>query len=247
MTFAFYEYCKNLCSGDGGADLLHMSLQFDGADVLIRPFPDNFRSMDERWIEQNTGFQVNLVEKKHIFFADYVTREAVEVENAAPPPYDSMLGKPGNCILLAMYRLVGNPELARIWDDVIRNDCGPQPAARSYKECLKLVGAGSLTYADTSQVSPGKKFLIHADGRADEPHCMCATVGKKGDVKISTGDRTYIHDISRFKDILDKAIDNPVLLKYSETHPLSTASSNTPCMESECPLLSMKAGRCPRW
>ena len=48
--FAFYEYCKNLCTGDGGPELLRASLQFDGSDVLIRPFPDYFRSRAERWI-----------------------------------------------------------------------------------------------------------------------------------------------------------------------------------------------------
>ena len=63
MTFAFYEYCKNLCSGEGELYLAHMGLQFDGADVLVRPFPDNFRSQAETWIQKRTGFRVNLVEK----------------------------------------------------------------------------------------------------------------------------------------------------------------------------------------
>ena len=80
-----HGYCENLCSGDGGPDLLHMSLQFDGADVSILPFPDNSRPLAERWIAERDGFSVNLVEKKHTFSADYVTAEALEVENADPP------------------------------------------------------------------------------------------------------------------------------------------------------------------
>ena len=58
VAFSFYEYCKHLCSGEGGPFLAHMSLQFDGADVLIRPFPGNFRTKAETWIEERTGFRV---------------------------------------------------------------------------------------------------------------------------------------------------------------------------------------------
>ena len=95
---------------------------------------------------------MHLVENKRNFFAEYVTGEAIEVENAAPPPYASILGKSGNCILLATYRLAGNPELAQVRADVIRGVGGRQPSARSYKERLELVGVGCLTYSDTSQM-----------------------------------------------------------------------------------------------
>ena len=37
-AFAFYEYCKNLCTGGGGPELLRAGLKFDRPDVLIRPF-----------------------------------------------------------------------------------------------------------------------------------------------------------------------------------------------------------------
>ena len=119
-TFAFYEYCKNLRTGDGCPELLHMILQFDGSDVSIRPFPDNFRSIDERWVEQSTGFRANLVEKRRNFSEEYVTMEEIEVEKNGASPYDSILGKSGNCIFLAMYRLSGSPELAQVWEGVIR-------------------------------------------------------------------------------------------------------------------------------
>ena len=58
VAFSFYEYCKNLCSGEGEPFLAHMSLLFDGADVLIRPFPGNFRTQAETWIEERTGLRV---------------------------------------------------------------------------------------------------------------------------------------------------------------------------------------------
>lgn len=83
-AFAFYEYLENLRSGEGGPELLRMILQFDGPDVLIRPFPNNSRPIDERWIEEKSGFRVNLAEKGRDFFSEYVTVEATDVETAAP-------------------------------------------------------------------------------------------------------------------------------------------------------------------
>ena len=39
-------------------------------------------------------------------------------------------------------------------------------------------------------------------------------------MEISTGDRTYAHHLIRFKDILDKAVDKPILAQYSGDPPL---------------------------
>ena len=154
-----------------------MSLQFDGADVAIAPFPGNSRASSERWIRDKTGFSVNLVEKKHNFFASNVVAGAVEVENAPPLHYDSILGKPGNCSLLDLYRLTGNSELAKVIQDVLQMGGGIQPSESPYKECIQIVGDGSLTYADISHITDGQKFLIHADGRGNGPHCLSAVVG----------------------------------------------------------------------
>ena len=98
VMFAFYQFCKNLCGSEGGPVLSNMSLQFGGSDVVVLPHPGNFRDSPERWILGKAGFRVNLVEKRHNFFASNVVAGAVEVENAPPLPYDSILEKPGNCI-----------------------------------------------------------------------------------------------------------------------------------------------------
>ena len=242
VIYSFYEYCKNLCSFDGGPYLTHMSLQFDGADVMIRPFPDNFRPQAETWIEERTGFRVDLVEKKHFFFAEYITREAVEISNLPLPPRTSSLRKPGNCILLALYRLVGNQEMAKVLEEVLLVRGNMQPVVRSYKECLEIIGSGYLTYAESAQLTVGRKFLIHADGRDNEPHCMSATVERSGAVKISTGDMQYVHHMRDFKEILSKSIDKPILMRYSENACHSAGSSNASSLGSYDLLLGMKAG-----
>ena len=66
---------------------------------------------------------------------------------------------------MALYRLDGGSELARVIREVIRTGGGTQPSARSHRECLQIVGDGDLTYAETHQVPYGEKFLIRADGR----------------------------------------------------------------------------------
>ena len=132
--------------------------------------------------------------------------------------------------------------MAKVMEEVLRCKGGRQPSTRSYKERLNMVGAGDLAYAEKSKISVGQKFIIHADGRSDEPHCLSDTVEKKWTVKISTGDRAYVHHLSRFKDMMDKAIDKPILLKYSETSCGDAASPNTPAMGTDDPLLDMQAG-----
>ena len=241
VMFAFYQFCKNICEGEGGPSLSHMSLQFDGADVAILPFPDDFRDSAERWILDTTGFRVNLVEKRHKFFGSNVVAGAVEVENAPPLPYDSILEKPGNSILLALCRLAGNSELAEVIQEAILTRGGTQPPTRSYRECLLIVGDGNLTYAENHQVTYGQKFLIHAEGRGGEPECVCAVVDKAGKVKISMRDKTYVHLLRGFKDILDTSIDKPILMKYSASATRSAEAPSNSAFEGNI-LLGMKAG-----
>ena len=116
VMYAFYDYCKkNYCCGEWGSELALLSLQFDGADVLLRPFRDDFGPRAEAWIEGETGFRVALAEKTHRFFGDYVARDAFDVEEAPCPGRNSPLKEKGNCILLEMYRLAGHPDMARSW------------------------------------------------------------------------------------------------------------------------------------
>ena len=74
---------------------------------------------------------------------------------------------------------------------------------------------GNLTYADGPDISVGRKSLIRADGRDNEPHCLSATVEKTGNAEISTGDKTYVHHLRDFKETLGKSIDKTTFLQYT--------------------------------
>ena len=64
-----------------------------------------------------------------------------------------------------------------------------QPSAMSYKECIRIVGAGHLTYAGGPYITAGRKFLKRADGSANAPHCPGATVEKRAMWKYRQGIR----------------------------------------------------------
>ena len=44
--------------------LENISLHFDGADVLIKPMPDNFEKSADEAIDRKAGFKVKLVGKR---------------------------------------------------------------------------------------------------------------------------------------------------------------------------------------
>ena len=107
---------------------------------------------------------------------------------------------------------------------------------------MGIIGYGYLTYADSTQLKIGRKFLIRADGRGNEPHCLCAKVERPGKVTITTGDKQYVHHVRDLKEILSKSIDKPILLQYSETERRSAGSSDTSSLAAYGLLLGMKEG-----
>ena len=119
--------------------MAHVSLQFDGADVLIRHFPEDSRSQAEAWIEKETGFRVELVEKSHYFPEDYVMRDAVDVGHAPCPGRNSSLAEKGNCILLALYRLIGSPDLPLALEGVIGSADSSRPRVRPDRGRVRLI------------------------------------------------------------------------------------------------------------
>ena len=106
-----------------------------------------------------------------------------------------------------------------------------------------IIGSGYLTYADGSQLTIGKKIRIRADGRGNEPRCMCAKVERPGKVEIATGDKQYAHHMRDFKEILSKSIAKPILLQYSENARRSAWPSSTSSLEARGLLLGMKDGK----
>ena len=87
---------------EGGRVLDHLSLQLDGADVIMKPSPSGHKASAESAIEERAARKANLVEKMHSFSLDVIIREATAVDRYSQPPPTSILYEQGNCILLAI-------------------------------------------------------------------------------------------------------------------------------------------------
>ena len=63
------SHCYSICERSARAELLHVSLQFGGAEIPMRPFPVDFKATAERAIKEKSGFDVTLVQKTHSFLS----------------------------------------------------------------------------------------------------------------------------------------------------------------------------------
>ena len=81
----------------------HISLQFGGAEVLMRPFPADFKNSAEIFAARQTGFTANPVGNPHKFLLGRVISDAIAIERIARPDAKSPLFERGSCILLAIY------------------------------------------------------------------------------------------------------------------------------------------------
>ena len=167
------------CASSLKAD--HISLQFDGADIRLNPFPDCFKNEAKSYIEKETGFSVNLVRKEHLFFCDFLTRVAVEVLDC---PFEIESPKwllPGNCIPAAIARIfAGSPTTAEILETL---DQMPPIwyGSRTYRECVaSLPSEFTLAPKENFELAPNRKYLIRAGGFPATPHCFAAISGGWG-------------------------------------------------------------------
>ena len=80
-------FCMGCSTGDDASVVEHMSLQYDGSEVLIPQPPDNSKSLSQDAIFCRGGYSVNLVEEHHLFFTDNVIKESTTAVRATTPPY----------------------------------------------------------------------------------------------------------------------------------------------------------------
>ena len=69
---------------------------------------------------------------------------------------------------------------------------------------------------------------IRADGRGDGAHCLSATVESARNANTYTGNRAYAHRPRDFKEMIDKSIEKPILVKYDEAARRSAGPPPTP-------------------
>ena len=88
----------------------------------------------------------------------------------------------------------------------------------------------------------GGKYLIHADGRAAEPHCLSMHINKDSMATVSTSDAMYLNHMSAIKDILLKAVDKPVVFEYGGANRQNSAGSQNSTKAASVSILNLRAG-----
>ena len=239
---AFREYCKFICRSGQSSRLEHISLQFDGADVMISPMPDDFEKSAEDAIYRKKDFKVKSVEKRRKFLLELLIERATSTELNTDPIPGSPLYDRGNCILLAIYRLMGDSDFIQTFDEIALTKPIIGAPVRSYADCVEYVGDCSLSFAYFDSMKVGFKYLIHADGKGAEPHCVSMAIRKDGSVRISSASMKYVQKISDIKDTPADAVDKPIILKYETSRKVSHSNSQRSEKGNAPPILKMKAG-----
>lgn len=72
-------------------ELLRMSRQFAGAEILLIPLADDFKTTSDRAIAAESGFDFTSVRELHLFSMDQVDACAMYVERRLSPPRGSPL------------------------------------------------------------------------------------------------------------------------------------------------------------
>ena len=226
----------------GDIVLDHLSLQFDGADILMKPFPSGFKSSAESAIKERTVYKVNLVEKMHSFFIDGIIRDATAVGRYSQPPPTSVLYEQRNCILLAIYRLVADEDLYNMFCEVAM--CSPLDVnpLRPYRECVDYTRRGGLAHVDVQCLKIGGKYLIRADGRSSEPRIISMHINQDPIATVSTSTAMYRHHMSAIKDILLNAVDKPLVSEYGDPKRQNSAGRQNSAKDASIMILNLRAG-----
>ena len=222
---ALVEHCEFLCRGGSGRVLDHISLQFGGAEIAIRSFHMGFKKSAENFIDEKTGFKVNLVEKTHKFLLDLVICDAESIERIGIPDAMSPLYEQGNCILLSLYLLEGDTDICGAYAEIaICRKISGAPV-RSYSDCISYIGGCALTPVSESDLEIGGEYIIHADGRATEPHCLPLHINRSGKAEVTTSMVKYIRNMQEMRETIACAIDKPILFEYTRLDMESANSS----------------------
>ena len=241
---SFASHCVEICKPGSGRVLEHISLQFDGAEVLMDSFPPDFKGSAERAIARDTGFSVCLSEKRHFFAGDEIAISAVSAYQSLDPPCGSILYEPGNCVILALYRVRDDKDFLDVYETVARNRPTCERKVRSYGDCVDYLCRGALSHVCIQDLRPGGRYLLRADGRESDPHCFSMVVDKIGVATISSGTASYKHYIQAVKDILAESVDKPLALAFASDGKQSVHSGSRGIEGQHGGLMKLQAGSC---
>ena len=221
----------------------HLSLHFDGVRV------GGFTSQVEvselcqeamRAIKEKTGFQVNIIEKQRYLFRQLCRTPAESVEE---PMANGDLRLPGNCIPLAIARLM--PEKAKDIDKLLRenthkNKEATQRASRCYSSVLTPLSIAVAPEHEMSIEDKGK-YLLHTE-HGGNPHCLACQVGDNGLVTLWDGIYKTTMRLDQLLAFGDKAMDAGSFVALKVIGSLNAAQEDEVTVSPADVLLGLHAG-----
>ena len=184
----------------------------------------DFKQSTESFVAKKTGFNVNLVEKTHKFLLELVISDPDSIERIGLPDAKSPLYEEGNCILRALYLLGNDRDICGTYEEVARSRGINGSPVRPYTDCISYIGECSLSLVAESDLKIGGGYIIHADGKADEPHCLPLYINRGGKDEVTSSPVKYIRNLPEMREMIAIAIDKPILFEYSS---VDTESGNS--------------------
>ena len=229
----------------------HLSLHFDG--VRVGRFSSEVEMTDicqeaMDAIKEKTGFEVNIIEKHHYLFRQLCRTPAESIEE---PMADEVLHLQGNCIPLAIARLM--PEkISDIKKLLEANNHKNKEAAQRGSRCYASV-LTSLSIAVTPEhelnIEDKGKYLLHTDHDGN-PHCLARQVGDNGLVSVWDGRYKTTMLLDQLLSFGEKATDASTIVTFRIAGSLDAAEVGAAAKPPAHVLLGLHAGAgdlCEEW
>ncbi len=214
----------------------HLSLHFDGImlDTAAVQSRADFKTEAERFVEQATGYKVELTLKKHALFLDFLTQTCTAKSDVPLPP---ALLRDGNCILAALFRLSKTPALLQkeAGKKSATNALAASERCRSYRACQALLQC-QLTPQVELDLKEGK-YLLHFEN-GGRPHCIAILINASGECEVYDGLRLLRTSRASVLAAAEEAVDRATLVAFQFSDETSERDANLP----ETRLLDLQAG-----
>ena len=181
----------------------------------------------------------------HSFFLDQIICDATVFGRYSQPPPTSVLYEKGNCIILSIYiyRPVGDADLYNTFREVATGRPLDVKNLRSYRECVDYTRCGGLVHVDVHCLEIGGIYLIHADGRSSEHHCLIMRRHQDAIATVSTSAAMYFRHMSAIKELLLDAVDKPLVPEYGEPERKNSSGPQNSTKAASIMILNLGDGR----
>jgi len=184
-----------------------------------------FCASSAKAIERETGFPVDIVQKKHYSFLERLSRR--EPGRSPSPVPDPLLLKGGNCIPLALWRLRATLGAAAdaLWSaDFLSAEVAMSSGLRQYRECF---AKGKLRCDQHLGFDPraAGAYLLHCESRGS-PHCVAVLVSEPMlNATVYDGEFAWVIPLPELRAMVSSAIDWRVTVSF---HVWDSAASPPP-------------------